>query len=74
MIPVEHSGDGKVVVFDAGIRNVSNERVDIVAISNKPSGIDITDDSGGIDEISIMKVVIIIVSTTKVNSRVSGDI
>ena len=59
MIPIEHSGKGKHVVLHAWIRSIPNKAIDPGFVEGKPGGVEISYDSSSIDEVAIVKMMVI---------------
>ena len=59
MIPIEHSRKGKHVILRAWIRSISNKAIDPGFVEGKPGGVEISYDSSSIDEVAIVKMMVI---------------
>ena len=78
MIPIEHSREGKHVVLRAWIRSISNKAIDPSLVEGKPGGVEISYDSSSIDEVAIVKMMVIAIFQSqrvmdKQDSRFSKD-
>ena len=74
VVPVEHSGYRKVVVFRGRIGNVADESVNVILIRLQPAGIQVTNYGSGIDEVSIMEVMIVVIGVPKVGESITGHV
>ena len=59
MIPIERSRKGKHVVLRAWIPGISNKPIDPSLVEGKPGGVEISYDGSSIDEVTIVKMMII---------------
>lgn len=60
MIKIEHTREGKQIVLCAWIRGIADEGVDPILVEREPGGVEVSYDSGGVDEITIVEMMIVI--------------
>jgi hypothetical protein len=71
VVPVEHTVDGEVWIGGGGVSDVAYESVDIVLIRWEPGWVKVTDNSGCVDEVSKVEVVVIVICVAKINTRIT---
>ena len=74
MIPIEHSREGEHVVLRAWIRSITDESVYPGFIEGKPGGVEIDYDGSGIDEVAVVKMMIIIICISKILAGITCDV
>lgn len=74
VVPVEHAADGEVGVVRGRVGDVADKGVDEVFVLREPGGVEIADDGGGVDEIAVVEVVIVVVGVSEVSVWVAGDV
>ena len=76
MVPIEHSRERKQGVTRARARCVANDHVHPVpvhvVIAGKPAGVEIGDDSGGVNKIPVVEMVVVVQGVAEVEALVAG--
>ena len=69
MIPIEHSREGKHVVMRAWIRSISNKAINPSLVEGKPGGVKISYDGSSIDEVAIVKMMVIAIQSQRATHK-----
>ena len=74
MVPVEHPVHREVWIGGGGVGDVAYESVDIVLICGEPGRVKVADNSGCVDEVSKVKMVVIVICVAKINTRIACNV
>lgn len=74
VVPVKASPQGVILIRAAWVGIVANETVDIGLVGSKPLAIHRTNVGSSKDVITVVEVVVVVVSVSKVRTGLSGDI
>lgn len=68
VVPVEHPAHREKRVLRRGICNVANKRIHVVSVASQPAGIEVSDHGGGVDEVPVVKVVVVIICSAEISA------
>lgn len=74
MVPIERAGEGEVRICGDRVRSVADEHIHPIFVRRNPGWIKVSNHSGGVDEIAVVEVVVVVVGVAEIKAGVAGEV